>query len=285
MLRKLFKYDFLAIGKTMWLFTILAVVAGIIASCIGIFMNNFYTESIPDYFQVSLGIMFVFLLIFCLYAILAYLVLAIIMILMRYYKNFFTDEGYLTFTLPVKTSTLLDAKILSGILWVFISLTVFFLCILSFILFMGFDGNIKEMIESFDFYAIPGFSYSSIFFDYYDMDPLISGILATVSGLLRIVYFVFVMYFSVTFASVVVKRARMVLGIVCFMGINSVTSVGIFIISLLLYTFLVDSDAPLMNPEHFTYLRYGIEYAVYGGLAVGAYFLNRYLLKNKLNLV
>ena len=42
MLRKLFKYDFLAIGKTMWLFTILAVVAGIIASCIGIFMNKFF---------------------------------------------------------------------------------------------------------------------------------------------------------------------------------------------------------------------------------------------------
>ena len=38
----------------------------------------------------------------------------LIFVYMRYYKNFFTDEGYLTFTLPVKRIDLLNSKILSA---------------------------------------------------------------------------------------------------------------------------------------------------------------------------
>lgn len=39
----------------------------------------------------------------------------------RFYKNLFTDEGYLMFTLPVKTSDLLLSKALAAILWRLIS--------------------------------------------------------------------------------------------------------------------------------------------------------------------
>lgn len=40
----------------------------------------------------------------------------------RFYKNFFTDEGYLMFTLPVKTSDLLLSKIFVSALWKLISI-------------------------------------------------------------------------------------------------------------------------------------------------------------------
>lgn len=39
----------------------------------------------------------------------------------RFYKNLFTDEGYLMFTLPVKTSDLLLSKTLVSVLWKVIS--------------------------------------------------------------------------------------------------------------------------------------------------------------------
>ena len=35
----------------------------------------------------------------------------------RFYKNLFTDEAYLTFTLPVKRSTILNAKLLNAFIW------------------------------------------------------------------------------------------------------------------------------------------------------------------------
>lgn len=40
----------------------------------------------------------------------------------RFYKNFFTDEGYLMFTLPVKTSDLLLSKLFVSVLWKFLSI-------------------------------------------------------------------------------------------------------------------------------------------------------------------
>lgn len=48
----------------------------------------------------------------------------------RFYKNFFTDEGYLMFTLPVKTSDLILSKTLVAVIWrlisfLFIILSVF----------------------------------------------------------------------------------------------------------------------------------------------------------------
>lgn len=61
------------------------------------------------------------------FAILAY-VLAItgiafgtaIVIAVRFYKNLFSDEGYLTWTLPVTPGTHLLAKTISGSIWSFI---------------------------------------------------------------------------------------------------------------------------------------------------------------------
>lgn len=53
-------------------------------------------------------------------------IITLIFILMRYYKNFFTDEGYLTFTLPVTPHELLWTKLISGMIW--LSLVCHHLC-------------------------------------------------------------------------------------------------------------------------------------------------------------
>ncbi len=44
---------------------------------------------------------------------------AVVMILMvlRFYRNMVRDEGYLTFTLPVKTSTLITSKLICAFVW------------------------------------------------------------------------------------------------------------------------------------------------------------------------
>lgn len=47
-----------------------------------------------------------------------------IFLIMRFYKNFITDEAYLTFTLPVKTSTLIISKQINGIIWNLLTVVV-----------------------------------------------------------------------------------------------------------------------------------------------------------------
>ena len=50
-------------------------------------------------------------------AVVAGIFIALFIVMQRYYKNFFSDEGYLTFTLPVKTGHLLGSKVISAVLW------------------------------------------------------------------------------------------------------------------------------------------------------------------------
>ena len=47
-----------------------------------------------------------------------------VMAIVRYYKSLFTDEGYLNMVLPMSTSTVLNAKILSTLIWSLISTAV-----------------------------------------------------------------------------------------------------------------------------------------------------------------
>jgi hypothetical protein len=50
----------------------------------------------------------------------------------RFYTHFFSDEGYLTFTLPVKRSTLLRAKLLNEMIFYAANVLLILLCLLIF---------------------------------------------------------------------------------------------------------------------------------------------------------
>nr|MBP9921366.1 ABC transporter permease [Proteiniclasticum sp.] len=57
------------------------------------------------------------------------MVMTFILIVTRFDRNLLGDEGYLMFTLPAKTSTLITAKLLTAILWLFGTFLVFLLSI------------------------------------------------------------------------------------------------------------------------------------------------------------
>lgn len=60
------------------------------------------------------------------FAIVALLVLTFLMVVKRFDANLLGDEGYLMFTLPVKTGSLLNAKLLVSLFWIVVSVLVFF---------------------------------------------------------------------------------------------------------------------------------------------------------------
>lgn len=60
-------------------------------------------------------------------AIIAVIAVTFIVMIMRFYKNLMSDEGYLMFTLPVKSHELINSKLLVSIGWTILSvLTVIF---------------------------------------------------------------------------------------------------------------------------------------------------------------
>lgn len=72
-----------------------------------------------------------FMVLYFIYAI-ALFVMTAVFIVMHFYKTMISDQGYLTHTLPVKTSTMINGKLLSAILWQILSCILFILSIFIF---------------------------------------------------------------------------------------------------------------------------------------------------------
>lgn len=109
MFKKLLKYDFKAIFSIWWIGAISILVLAIPT---GITARNLVISNYTSY-----GEMFNALWIYVYYFLaVAFTFLSTVLVFIRYYSNFFKDEAYLTFTLPVKRSTLYLSKLTSAFL-------------------------------------------------------------------------------------------------------------------------------------------------------------------------
>ena len=106
MLKKLLKYDFGAVIK-LWSLGALAV---LLLSAGGGLCMRILSSDRPFHGMINLVAgLGTFLSVL---SVVAFSILTFILLAMRYYKNFFTDEGYLTFTLPVKLHTVINSKLI-----------------------------------------------------------------------------------------------------------------------------------------------------------------------------
>ncbi len=125
MFKKCLKYDLRAIGK-IWLLAAAVVLAITALGSVGI--GNFVfaimdlstttdPNAAPDlwfFTQLFVGLISMFAVIS---SVAVFMIGTEIAVCLRYYNHLFTDQGYLTFTLPVKRSTLFWSKTVSGYLF------------------------------------------------------------------------------------------------------------------------------------------------------------------------
>ena len=97
------------------------------------------------------AVLFIFMLAGVVYTV--YILLAI-----RFYRNMFTDESYLTHTLPVRPGTLLFSHILTFCVWYIISMIVLFLSIALLVIGAGGGSEILELIR-----GIPAYYHTNMF--------------------------------------------------------------------------------------------------------------------------
>lgn len=148
MLKKVFKYDFLAIWRIWWMAALGAFVSGIMGEFLVLSCSrteNPFGSALEGF---SGGMLLVF-------SVSIFLILILILLCVRFYRNFYTDEGYLTFTLPVSRSTHLASKILCGMLYSFLSAAVLLLEFGVFLLLLdafgsaGFAAVVWENLDAF----------------------------------------------------------------------------------------------------------------------------------------
>jgi hypothetical protein len=114
MLSKLLKHEFTATWKVPVALDALLIVLGIMA--------YFVITGIPMVESTGVYILLFALIGIYYIGIIAANIIMQVYIVMRYHKNLYTEEGYLTFTLPVTTNSIINAKVIVGYVWEILSL-------------------------------------------------------------------------------------------------------------------------------------------------------------------
>ena len=213
MLRKVLKYDLGSIWKIWLILSVTSVALGAVGGvCMRLVENpelNFAFFPI-----VILGLILSFI------GIIAYIVITSILIIVRYYNNFFTDEAYLTFTLPVKRSTLFDAKILTAFIFNTASALVFTVSLcLMLLIWPGADGSpmlfylVQDIKDTLDIFShmvdnkivVWAIAYSVVF---------------VILMLASVIYSTMAIFACITFGGTVAKKHKILMSIAVYYGLS-----------------------------------------------------------------
>lgn len=284
MLRKLIKYEWK--GHRMMGLILIGVVAfatlfGFLASRSPIWSDvRIYDNVIAD--LTNMMSIFSFLLYFLLLSGVVYAIL--IYVAVRFYRTMYTDEGYLLHTLPVTKNQILISKILTGTIWVLITYVAMFVSVVLFILFMmeaiepGSVGVLMSNLPQF-FHAI-GIALR-------DMDHsarmtlihfLVSGCLSILLGIPSAL----ITIFGAISLGQLFSKHRVLMAILCYVGIMIVTSIITSVVRTLSYTSSILFSTEEMFGYIFSYI--DLTLVVHLLMAVGFYSLSYFITSRKLNM-
>lgn len=277
MLKKLLKYDLKSVFKYWWIAAVTSIgLSALGGLCISIVSSD---ADVPP----AVALLVALAIIFSVIGIVAFSIISYVLIYVRFYKNFFTDEGYLTFTLPVKRSQLLNSKLITSVLTMFCTFAVLLADIFIMMAIGASDSFTSEIIspiaQSFDtlFYNFDAPDY--IYLCLAITMIVIILIFATISSTL----FLFI---TITFASIITKKAKVITAI----GIYYVANIFISGFVQLLYLFGISALSGWVSalPENMsdpviTMILLGIT-LIFVLVSVLLYTLEYFMLDRKLNL-
>lgn len=140
-----------------------------------------------------------------------------LILVVRYYRNFYTDEGYLLHTLPVTTSEKIWAKFINHLIWTFINiicLTLSVLCLLGPAQWGNFGGLFSQF-------------FSSISLALNVPVPVV--VLAALAAiLLSLAFMIYSLYFCVSIGSLFPSH-RVIASIITYVVLYCVIQLGAFI--------------------------------------------------------
>lgn len=228
MLKKLLHYDMRAMFRYWWIAALsCAVFACAGGGCLSILLSD---RDYPFFVTSMAGMGFVF----PIFGMSAIVILAYILVFTRFYRNFFTDEGYLTFTLPVGRHQLLNAKLISGTSLLAATVAVLFPSLLL-MLAIGFG----DYVFTPEFFRELGEALSAMWETVGAWSILYAAELILL-GLLTCLFGVLSMSVCITLASLLVKKAKVITAIAIYYGAISILSFVMQLLQLFGLPALVD---------------------------------------------
>ncbi len=284
MFRKLLKYDFKAMLKYWWILAIASVGATVIgAVCFAMMtIGGSMTEEGSEFISIVLYLVGMLGYMVSLFGIAAFAIATEIFIFIRFFKHFFSDEGYLTFTLPVKRVTLLNSKLLAAFVLQICTITI--AIVEYFFVFIVGGANI-HILES-DFWE-GIFVFITSIFEAIGLWAIVYLLELLLLYVIVIVCSTLLIFICITFASVIIKKFKVLAAVgiyyVVSYIISAVTSFGgffaLFAIAILVMSFPINLLPAICALIIFMALM------LYGVVACILYNFELYLLDKKLNLV
>lgn len=267
MLRKLMKYEFKGNGKILLPFYGLILLLAVITKI----FNGINIHKFSSLGEVAMGIVvFSYGL-----TMMSVMLLTAFLIVQRFSKTVYGEEGYLTHTLPVKSRDIIVSKTVSAIAWIALSGIV---AIIS-VIIIGYNPQmLKDLAVAWEYWKteIGRSAVREMLMILGNMTGL--SILAIISGILMI-------YMSISIGQLFKKK---LLGsIAAFLGVSFIVSTitGIIgnspIMDMMENMVTTYDPTSLMNGMNHIMLIFGVFYII--KIAV-YYFITNYLMTKKLNL-
>ena len=204
----------------------------------------------------------------------------------RFYKNLFTDEGYLTFTLPLKRSSILFAKTLNSTIWQLSHFLLLIICAIIYLLSLsGLDllggVNISEIFGAFDELALfskaPFFTATVIF-------ELILFLISTS------IFSTCLIQLCITIGSIIAKKSKVIVAVVIYIVatnvIGAITQLLTLFGSFILSAGIVELSDTISAADGRALLSIGmaIAFVIVSTFTVIVYAITQNLIDHKLNL-
>ncbi len=221
MFKKCLKYDLKSIFSVWWIGALVLIAFSIPA---GLSLRSIFSST-PlyslDYFE-DIGMLFIILFVFLLAS---FALFSDILIYSRYYHHFYTDEGYLTFTLPVKRSTLYNAKLASAVIVKLASVLVLSFALILFLSIsgLGFAEAVREL-----------FLYLTL-----DFEVITLFILKLLTIFLSSLLTLFTIFFVITLVNSFLKKHKVLAGVGLMYALNIVAQYFTNV-----YTFILMDQKP-----------------------------------------
>ena len=279
MFGKLMKHEWRATAPTLSLLALASLGMGILA---GIVLRLLFTfsDEIPEILAATIGasIGFMFL------AIMICDVAMSILLMVRFYKHKFTDEGYLTFTLPVSSHQVFLSAALNNLIWVVISILSVVLSFVAFFL-IGTAGvpEMQELQEILDAFGVT-------------LETVLPEGLAdclfiyVLQGIVALPYSVVIVMTCLTVGATIAKKHKILAAIGIYYALSWASGIVNSIVSVVLS---LNSADLLDSYSQEAYLQYVQNTVITTGvislvwqlaLILGGYLLSTRLMARKLNL-
>ena len=270
MVKKLFKHEFIYYFRTFALFLPIVLVIGVMARVFRFFEN--FDSVLVDIVIFSSASMLVV-------ACFALIMLSVVVAVVRFYKNMYSAEGYLTFTLPVNNAQHIFVKLLTAICCQAICLLTVILAVMIAIsgeplkdLVLALTAGISEFYEDIGAVSFIAFAF----------DIIVIALLSVAGNML--------LYYACITVGQTAKKNRILMAVgayfIYYVATQVISTVIVMIFTVLGMSGVFDGIVMWLDDHMILtmHLTMGISIVIYAAMAVAFWFVTQSIMTKKLNL-